>query len=280
MPSIYTLASNFNGLHHSVSFYPAGYGASYDGYVTSLEQYKQQLDETYDESSFKLMYINRSSEMREIEDNHDLFKATRKLDNGAHLFITLFKNEEDEDSDEEQWNVVASDSEEDSQSDDEDDEKYQNNLDATLKRFVRRDGECFHCEGTNGLCYQYSKNSGYSMCEDCHEDLSKKEKKLWKLGGLPWGDDVPSYPLYREEGCPIRDEICHLQYLLTRIGVMPLSATDALTGSFQSNTERAVEKFRREYNIKGGDMSVYNKKTARKLGEIVRDLRSEGHKYL
>jgi len=278
MSSIYTLASNYNGQQHSVLFYPAGYGASYDGYVTSIDQFKEELKENYDENSFKLMYISGSSEMKEIEDDHDLFKAVRKLKNGAHLFVTLSEVENDESSDYEQWNVDASDSEE--ESDSEDDGKYENDLDDTLARFVHQVGECHHCGGSDGLRYQYSMNSGYRMCGECWADLGKREKKSWPLAELPWEDDVPPYPLYREEGSPIREENTHLQYLLTRIGFMPLSATDSLTGSFQGNTERAVAKFRKEYNIQGEDMTIYNKKMARKLAQVVRNLRSQGQKYL
>jgi len=284
MPTTYTLATNYNGQHHSVSFYPAGYGASYDGYVTSLEQYESELKETYGVTSFKLMYINGSSELKEIEDSDDLFEAAEKLANGAHLSVTLIKDEDTEASDEDEWMVVESDAEElsDSESDEEEEAiyKYRNKTNATLKRFVNLEGHCHHCQRTDGLCFQYSKNTAYSMCEGCHDDLSKKERKSWTLAELPWEDTVPSYPLYREEGSPIRDEVCHLQYLLTRIGFMSLDHTDSLTGSFQSNTERAVEKFRREHNIYGEDMNVYNKKMARKLAKIVRSLRSEGHKYL
>lgn len=170
-----------------------------------------------------MMYINGSSEMKEIEDNHDLFKTARKPDNGAHLFITLFK----EDEGEEQWEDNASDSE--AESDDEHFCRFKSKPDATLKRFVKNEGECHHCHRTDGLCYQYSMNSGYFMCAGFHNDLTKKQKKSWKLAGLQWKDEVPSYPLYREEGSPLRDEVCYLLYLLTRIGVMSLSDTDELT---------------------------------------------------
>lgn len=282
--SIYTLASNYNGQHHSASFYPAGYGSSYAGYVTTLEQYKVELTETYGVPSFKLMYINGSLEMKEIKDNHDLFKATRKLDSGTHLFISLFKTSDEGRAGAQQWNVVASDSENDSDSESDDkverNHKYNSKLNATLERFVQHAGECHHCQATEGLRYQYSLSSAYSMCEGCYDELTRKEKIFWQHAALPWEGDVPSSPLSREEGSPVRDEICHLQYLLTRVGFMSLSDTDSLTGSFQSNTERAVESFRREHNIYGEDMGVYNKKTAKKLAQIVRSLRSAGHKYL
>lgn len=162
----------------------------------------------------------------------------------------------------------------------EDDDKYENNLNATLKRFVPRKGACHHCRRTDKLCYEYTVNSAYRMCEKCHGKLCTMDKNMWKPAGTPWEDEVPSYPLSREEGSPIRDEISHLQYLLTRLGFMPLSASDSTSGSFQRSTERAVAKFRREHNINGGDMSIYNKNMAEKLGEIVSDLRSNGHQYL
>lgn len=125
------------------------------------------------------MYINGSSETKQIEDNHDLFKAARKLDNDAHLFITLFQEQQCGSSGEEEWDVDQSDSEEesDSESEAEEDGRYVNNLDATLKRFFGQGNECHHCSHTNGLVYHYSQNRGYSICESCYDDLRKKQKE-------------------------------------------------------------------------------------------------------
>lgn len=61
---------------------------------------------------------------------------------------------------------------------------------------------------------------------------------------------------------------------------MSLSHTGLHVGSYQENTESAVEKFRHKHNIAGPDMTVYNKKTAVKLGEIARKLRWEGNMYI
>lgn len=315
MTSVYTIASNFNGRQHSAKFYPAGYGYSYDDYITSFEQYQDLLKDKYEAaSSYKVVYISASSEVKEIEDNYDLFKAAEDLNNGSCLSVTLIANKKKDNANknkkrnknenqQEDWNGDASDTEgemTDYESSDDEEEyeapakqkntggKSAGKLQPILNRFVTHVGECHHCDRTewNGARYEYSMHSGYSMCEECHANLSKESKKSWPLAsnarvpGLPWEADVPEYPLYREEGCPIRDATIHLQYILTRIGLMSLSATDSLIGSYQSNTERAIEKFRKQYKINGDDMTVYNKKTAGKLGEIVRKLRSEGHKYI
>lgn len=327
MFSVYTISSNYNGQQHSVKFFPGGYGHSYDGYITTLEQFQDNLNETYDTSAFKVMYISSSCEMKEIEDDDDLFLAVEELDDGACLPVKLFDGYQNRKKSTRKnkkyatkkgtWNGYWYDSASSSSSEEEEASSssshvYQaqmrrgtskhSNLGAILDRFINYEGsdeyyhqhECHHCDRTewSGARYEYYMHSGYSMCDDCHANLSRTDKKSWPLASgdgsyttrgnwvLPWEVDVPSYPLYREEGCPVRDETRHLQYLLTRIGTMPLKDTDVLTGSYQGRTERAVEKFRREHGIYGDDMTVYNKRMARKLKQIVKQLRSEGHEYL
>lgn len=313
MSTVYTISSNYNGRQHSVKFFPGGYGNSYVGYITTLEQLQDELNDTYDNSSFKLMYISSSCKMNEIEDDHDLFQAVRDLEDGTCLPVTLFENTRKSRKStrkrKEHWYGDWSSTDSSSSSSSYSSlsyyqargrTSYRGNLGEILQRFMKYEGsdeyhydhQCHHCDKTkwSGARYEYSMHSGYSMCEGCHDDLSRKEKKLWPLASestgesedwvLPWDADVPAYPLYREEGCPVRDETRHLQYLLTRIGAMPLKDTDALTGSYQGRTQRAVEKFRREHGIHGDDMTVYNKKTARKLAQVVQQLRSAGHEYL
>lgn len=90
MATVYTIASNYNGQQHSVDFFPSGYGHSYDGYITTFEQFQDELNETFDTSSFTVMYISQSCEMKEIEDDHDLFRAAEELEDGACLSVTLF----------------------------------------------------------------------------------------------------------------------------------------------------------------------------------------------
>ena len=76
------------------------------------------------------------------------------------------------------------------------------------------------------------------------------------------------------------EDVKHLQYLLTRLGHMKLSDTAAQTGSYQGRTERGVASFRKKYGIRGDDPTVYDRKTASKLAQVVRKLRNDGHDYL
>lgn len=56
--------------------------------------------------------------------------------------------------------------------------------------------------------------------------------------------------------------------------------TRVLKGSYQSYTERAVQKFREQYQIYGDDMKVYNNKMAGELADVVPKQRSEGHMFI
>ena len=154
------------------------------------------------------------------------------------------------------------------------------------------EAQCYHCDATewDGVVrYCYAANTDYSLCSGCYKQLPKWQKKDWEKAAEEEptttatsvrDNDAPEYPLYREDEPTVRDSVRQLQYILTRIGLMPLSATDQVVGSYQSNTEDAVRQFRKRYAIRGGDMSVYNKATAKKLGEVVRHMRAQGHKHM
>ena len=148
--------------------------------------------------------------------------------------------------------------------------------------------ECYHCETTEwkgAARFCYSTNTAYHLCTACYKQLPKSQKKDWQHEALEkstavWNDDAPEYPLHREEEVIVREEVRHLQYLLTRLGFMPLNATKQLVGSYQGNTESAVRRFREHYGVYGGNMEVYNKKTAQKLGQVVRHMRAQGYMHL
>jgi len=155
---------------------------------------------------------------------------------------------------------------------------------AIVERFDAHptDAECYHCDVTEwrGARYTYATNSDYCLCADCYKQLGKSQKKDWLSCGAVWASDAPEYPLYRQDEATVSPDVRHLQYILTRIGFMPLSATNQLVGSYQSNTEHAVRRFRQHYAIHGDDMTVYNGRTAKQLGHVVRQLRKQGHLHI
>lgn len=153
----------------------------------------------------------------------------------------------------------------------------------TLRQIMRQFGygpaqECYHCESQEwyNICYHYRYNWDYILCYSCYRDLPWDQKEDWERVEAPWCRSVPSYTLSRgDEG----DEVRQLQYFLTRLGVMPLSATDELTGCFGPRTERAIREFQHICGFKcySGE---YDKDTARMLERIVSYYRCRGHKYL
>lgn len=153
----------------------------------------------------------------------------------------------------------------------------------TLRRILQQFGydggrECYHCEsyGWSGTHYCYRYNSDYALCVSCHEDLPWHQKEDWERVAVPWCSTVPSYTLSRGDES---DEVRQLQYLLTRLGVMPLSATDQLTGYFGPLTERAIRMFQHRCGFKCYT-DEYDKNTASWLQRVVWYYRRQGHKYL
>lgn len=90
MTDVSTIAYNLNKKQNSFQFYPAGYGCSYDNSITSLQKYQDVLKKNYDsETTHHLIYISASSEMNEIENDYDLFRAAKYLENDAYLSVPL-----------------------------------------------------------------------------------------------------------------------------------------------------------------------------------------------
>lgn len=124
---------------------------------------------------------------------------------------------------------------------------YDTSIIKTLKKFVKQKRvSCHHRRRKkwSGVRNGHHTHWGYSLCGSCHEDLNASDKHKWVSEGLPWEPDAPAYPLSQGDR---GSDVCHLQYLLTRLGHMTLSATAEATGYYQENTEKALENFRAKY---------------------------------
>ncbi len=243
----YIVSISCNGYRLNLDYWADGNGTRWPGYVTSFSQLRRKALSHFRASEIEFYYTRRRRTIQ-ITDSDDLRAAVSRLDDRDVLKVTAYAD----------WDYTnygqESDSESDSDteyarsedSDDSDDESeyytsYNNQLRATLRRFTG----------------------------------SSSERR-----SLPWDGDAPAYPLYARSDYAIQDEVCHLQYLLTRLGYMSLSATSVQTGSYQSYTKEAVRSFREHYGIYGRDMTKYNRSTATKLAQVVRQYRRAGYTHL
>lgn len=412
MARVYTILANYKGKTYEVSFYPTGYGASYDGYVTSIQQLKKALQDEFGVSGGHLVYITNTGTRKDIADDYELDAAVENMSSGTILAVTLvggtkkkqddkgkkgkkgkkkkqahsdFDEEEDSKSDEDSsdnsdnsdstsakkkqnkknggpsnqakchhcdlknwsgnryqyythhgyslcnscydaldkarkktWELVGGQGKSQSNKDknNKDDEESYTDSDSNsgsqdssagkknnknnknkekkggsspdkkgeqiMERFLYQEAECYHCNASNwwGSRYQYGTNYWYNLCNSCYSALNASNKKTWELADTPWEDVVPDAPLEREEGVPVREEVCHLQYILTVLGEMKLEDTSKVTGSFQYYTEKAVESFRKKHKVKGGNTKCYDENTRKKLREVASKARKDGNKLL
>lgn len=293
----YTICTNYHGQTHNTHYWPDGAGQVVDGYVTDFEQYCDDLGHHInDECTLDFVIITSRAESKRITDSDDLQAAVTHLHDGAVLSVqALDKNTKRKAKRAKNEKHVNVDSDTEADTDDEYSEwnatnahpahavmKY-NKVLGLLDHFASHLGaSCYHCEETefSGRRYKYAYSTGYSLCGACHDNLSEEDAEDWNNSGLPWDGDAPRAPLDRRHDYAVLDGVKHLQYLLTRLGHMHLSDTAMQTGSYQGNTERGVASFRKKYGIHGVDTTAYDKNTAAKLAEIVKQLRSEGHYYL
>lgn len=135
------------------------------------------------------------------------------------------------------------------------------------RRFSIHDAWCCSCytNPIRGIKYFYTNNYYYNLCDDC---ISYYDESYWFPKYFPWFYDVPSAPLSCDDDS-VRDEVRHLQKILTELRYMSPDDTDQLAGSYRILTARAVREFRERYHIYGNDMSVYDQQTADKLSEVV-----------
>lgn len=277
----YILSTICQGRRIDLDYWPNGNGTDYYGYVTSFSQFRDEVARNCSESDLEFYITDRNGNSKEITSNRQLRAAVAHLNDRQVLGVNAYAAGDDRT---EVWANVESD---DDESESEEDDRHvhvatNRHLSAILKRFVPSNSECHHCDRTDwsGFGYVYYQSSDYSLCDSCYGRLPRSQKDTWVRCGLPWDDTVPSYPLYARSDNAVLDEVRHLQYLLTRLGYLSLNSTSSLTGSYQSRTKEAVRRFRKDYRIRGTDMTKYDEKTASKLAQVVRQYRRQGHLYL
>lgn len=256
-----------------------GYG-KWPGYVTSFSQYRAYLRDHLLDCDCSLYFINEIGRSEIISNDAELRKAVESLCEGGTLLVTAVihnmnddRSEQSSEPDENESHISGHDLFV---------ETKPRRVSAIMERFRVYDAEeqCYHCKTRDwyGVRYSFTSNSDYFLCPSCFRDLPKSQKRDWQLTAcINWEEDVPAYPLSEDDD---GDEVRQLQYILTRIGMMPLSATDHLVGSYRRKTKEAVRKFRERYRTFGDDMTEYNQRMAAKLAQVVRRLREEGHVYI
>ncbi len=289
----YKISTNYHGHTYDLHYWPNGAGQVADGYVTDFQQYFDKFTDLIDidpddDATVQLVTVTSQGKSLRITDTDDLETAAQGLNEGSTLSVyAIFEDnstnnddtntDADTDTEDEyaEWNaklVVENTTAV---------KKYKKVL-GMLDHFATHLGTCHHCEetGISGRRYTYAYATGYSMCGACYDKLSEDDAEDWHDSGLPWDGDAPSAPLGRRDDYAELEDVKHLQYLLTRLGHMKLSDTATQTGSYQGKTERGVASFRRKYNVRGSNTTVYDRRTASKLAQVVRKLRDDGHLYI
>lgn len=322
-PSTYCINTTLvsNGLTSKVDYCPHDNGHLQPGFVTSVSEYREYLGKNLFTGKLQLYVIGKSGKIKSIGSDDDLRKCVEHLPSRGVLSVSAVEEDPpgksrsrsrayskkeshgaktNKSSNKEKKEKHSKDEMPGNASDVSDDdsmmviEATKARLHDILKRFgVFTEDNCYHCgtKSWRSKRYRFVANTKYSLCPSCYKDLSDPEKDDWAIvpSGLHWKNDVPEFPLSIGSGYGNDDEeeqVTHLQYLLTRLGFMKLSATNKLVGSFQERTAQGVEKLREKYNIVGtrdedGDgMGLYDEKTANQLLKIVRAYRKKGHRYI
>lgn len=261
--SVYTIDTTLRseGIEHSCDYFPDGLGWTYDGYVTSYSQYVNELRSQLTSSKVKLYTISSSGSSSLIDDDQDLRNAVDNLPDGGELAVTAIKDESSDNGGGLNENV------------------------AEIMQHFGVPSSCYYeCGDTaSRKRYFWVGNNDYCICESCYYELSEWERDNWKAGndaGLPWEGLAPHATLCQEDGLPVREEVCHLQYILTRMGFMSLDHTSSVVGSYYQHTAMGVQLFRESRHIYGGDMGVYNSRTADELQVVVHSWRNRGAVFI
>lgn len=299
MAPCYRISTTHNDTTCTYNYYPDGEGKYYRNYVTDYGQYLSKLQRQFKGKIYYLYYYNKNGEYEYIQDDEDLQGAFDYRRNGYDLEVsavvyynayttTVESSSESASTSETRTTSVWDEtttiperkySNQTYETIDDSIRGYDTSVIQIMKQFVKhKNVSCHHCSRKkwSGVRYLYYSHYGYSLCGRCHGELSSSKKRMWVCDELPWDGDAPAYPLRDGDR---GSDVLHLQYLLTRLGFMPLSATDVATGYFQDNTENAIRSFQRRYGVRG-DEDEYGRKTARKLAEVAKKRRRQGHQLI
>lgn len=120
---------------------------------------------------------------------------------------------------------------------------------------------CYHCgNGSTKYAYAYATNREYQLCSKCYAKLGSKARRNWVLL-----QQQPPDNNYIGNGNGNID-LKTLKSIFAKLGYLKNT----------NDIHAAIMKFRKQYRIYGGDMRIYDHKTARKLAQVVRKHRIEG----
>ncbi len=296
----FKISTNYNGDPYDLHYWPNGAGQVDDGYVTDFQQYFDKVIDLIDidadgDTDVSLVTVTSRGQSLHITDTDDLETAVQGFKDGSTLFVHAIVNDNSTNNSNNADTNTDADSYVETNTENEYDERatklaventtavknYKKVL-GMLDRFATHLGTCHHCEETaiSGRRYTYAYATGYSLCGACYDDLSEDDAEDWRDSGLPWDGDAPSAPLGRRSDYAELEDVKHLQYLLTSLRLMKPRDTDVQTGVYGDRTARGVASFREKYNLRGDDMTVYDRKTASVLARVVRKLRDDGHFYI
>jgi len=297
----YDIEANYAGDTHSLSFYSNGYIYDLDHAETSIAQVRAALEKKFSlkNSKFELVYISVNGSRKVIVHDYELENALEELENGASLSVNVVvsagsknknknnknKNKSKKGKKNKQQQQSDSDSEEESDAVESDSESELNLTDYGTDSEYESD-EPPQQKKKKNKNKNKNKNKG-GPSNSGNNNNSKKINpaqvhKRFQEHVSSWDSIVPDAPLYREDDHCIRPENAQLQYLLTMTGDMPLGATSVQTGSYQSNTENAVEAFRERHGVYDNQygMDVYDEYVKRKLEQVVKKMRKDGNQYV
>lgn len=271
-----------DGVERSVRYINSNRRRRSSNTVYSFDELHSSAADLYDIEKFHLTYLDENDSACRVTDNDSLDDATASASHGVlHLKVSAYsvqyESSDDEAEEYLEYNAarINSEGEEiDSESEELPIKRRAHTHTATTsvlaQRFSVHNVECYRCEKSpiHGMSYTYKKDGDYKLCHDC---MPYYNKSNWSVTPFPWTRSVPRAPLSSDD-YSVRDEVRHLQKVLTELGYLKLEETAEYQGSFQWRTERAVEAFRRKYKIHGNDLTIYNKRTERKLAEAVSDL--------
>ncbi len=246
--TIHKITTNYQGYTCDVDYWADGEGMEAEGYVTDFAQYRDLVTDELDKKNINFAFIAANGELKNIANTKDMQGAVKNLEHRGILSVQALDKPgkgQGKNKGKDKKNGKGDAWKESEPAKDKKVDRNIKNVYAILDRFVAPAGAA---------------------------------QEEWGVNGLPWKGDAPKAPLgYDYE---VQDAVVHLQYLMTRLDYMKLAETSLLTGSYQSNTENAVEAFRKKHKITGDDMTIYDKKTEAKLVEVVKKLRKDGHMYI
>lgn len=272
--TVYTIKMHCNGAHQTI-FYEYGVDHSHTKRtISSFDELRAYVLKYYGLRRYRLAYLNTEDASCGVNDESTLYYAVTGAPGGVLVLkVTPREKHHRQHHDHHQGPMTHH---HDHHTHHGDDDRTLYEAEPLTKRRVSREklarrfsvhhAQCYRClrSPIHGVCY---RNGDYNLCYNC---TSSTERHEWHAHYYPWHRSVPRAPLANDD-YSVRDEVRHLQKILTELGYMTLDDTTRYQGSFQGRTANAVEAFRKQYRIYGGDMTVYDRHTEHRLADVLRE---------